>query len=119
MALTELFGVNLCVQRKARNLTEAESAERVGMSTETISKIERGIAAPSFPTIEKLGDVLGVPDVASGVGIVAVPDSERSRVGNRRHAPRMNVGQAGPAGKMLAGAGRLTVAVAAVNLCRS
>ena len=88
LALTGLFGANLALisARKARNLTQAELAERVGMSTEMISKIERGIAAPSFPTIGKLGDVLGVPDVVFfGVGLVAVSDSERSRILQKIH----------------------------------
>ncbi len=105
MALTKSFGANLRHQRKARNLTQAELAERVGVSTEMISKIERGVAAPSFPTIERLGDVLGVPDVVFfGVGLVAVPDSERSRILQKIHATlsRMNVDKLVRAGKMLA-----------------
>ena len=62
------------------------------------------LAAPSFPTIEKLGEVLGVPDVVFfGVGLVAVPDSERSRILEKIHATlsRMNVDKLVRAGKML------------------
>ena len=69
-----------------------------------ISKIERGVAAPSFATIEKLGNVLGVPEVVFfGVGLVAVSDSERSRILQKIQATlsRMNVDRLVRAGKML------------------
>ena len=41
----------------------------VELSSEMISKNKRGIAAPSFTTVEKLSEVLEVPEVAFfGVG---------------------------------------------------
>lgn len=104
MALTETFGANLRHQRKAKKLTQAELAERVGVSTEMISKMERGIASPSFQTIEKLADVLGVPEVVFfGLGLVAVPDNERARILQKIHATlsRMNGDQLVRASKML------------------
>lgn len=104
MALTETFGANLRHQRKAKNLTQADLAERVGVSTEMISKVERGIASPSFHTIEKLADVLGVPEVVFfGLGLVAVPDSERGHTLQKIHTTlsRMNGEQLVRASKML------------------
>jgi transcriptional regulator with XRE-family HTH domain len=80
MALEEIFGANLRHYRKARGLKQPELAERVSLSLEMISKIERGVAAPSFPTIEKLADALGVPEAAFfGVGLVVTAEDERSR----------------------------------------
>lgn len=104
MALTETFGANLRHQRKAKKLTQADLAERVGVSAEMISKIERGIAAPSFNTVEKLASELGVPEVVFfGLGLVAVPDSERGRMLQKIHTilSRMNGDQLVRAHKML------------------
>jgi transcriptional regulator with XRE-family HTH domain len=79
--LVQVFGSNLRHHRKAKSLTQEVLAESVGVSTEMISKIERGIAAPSFQTIEKIADVLGVPEVVFfGIGIVVSADDERSKL---------------------------------------
>lgn len=105
MPLSEIFGSNLRHQRKAKELTQADLAERVGVSTEMISKIERGIAAPSFTTVEKIAEVLGVPEVVLfGIGLVTVPDTERGHLLQRIHATlsRMNSAQLARANKMLA-----------------
>lgn len=104
LALTETFGANLRHQRKAKNLTQGQLAERVGVSTEMVSKIERGIAAPSFTTIEKLADELGVPEVVFfGIGLIAVADSERSKALQKIQTvlSRMNSDQLVRAHKML------------------
>lgn len=104
MALTETFGASLRHQRKAKSLTQAELAERIGVSTEMVSKMERGIAAPSFSTIEKLADELGVPEVVFfGLGLVAVPDNERGKILQKIQTvlSRMNGDQLVRAHKML------------------
>lgn len=104
MTLIETFGANLRHQRKAKNLTQAELAERVDVSTEMVSKIERGIAAPSFATIEKLADELGVPEVVFfGIGLIAVADSERSKALQKIQTvlSRMNGDQLARAHKVL------------------
>lgn len=81
MSLAEVFGSNLRHQRKAKRLTQAELAAQVSLSTEMISKIERGIAAPSFTTIEKLSEILEVPEVVFfGVGLIVMTDNERTRL---------------------------------------
>ncbi len=45
----------------AKRLTQAELTVRVDLSTEMISKIERGAAAPSSDTIQRLAGSLGIP----------------------------------------------------------
>ena len=56
-----LFGANVRHQRKARGWTLERLAAEVGVSRETIGKIERGKAAPLFETAETIATVLGVP----------------------------------------------------------
>lgn len=46
--------------RKAAKLTQERLAEKAGLSVEYISRIERGLAQPSFKTIDLLADVLNV-----------------------------------------------------------
>lgn len=60
MELQILFGANVRNHRKAMGLTQEALAERVDVSMETIGKIERGAAAPTFATAEKLAVALQV-----------------------------------------------------------
>lgn len=62
MSLAVIFGINLRNCRKAKRLTQADLAEKVSLSTEMISKIERGVAAPSFINIEKIAAILEIPE---------------------------------------------------------
>ena len=81
MSLAEIFGANLRHYRKAKGQTQADLAEAVNLSTEMISKIERGVAAPSFSTIEKLSEILGVPEVVFfGVGLIVTTGGERNQI---------------------------------------
>jgi transcriptional regulator with XRE-family HTH domain len=81
VSLATIFGTNLRHHRKAKHLTQAQLAEKASLSTEMVSKIERGIAAPSFTTIEKLSEILAVPEVVFfGVGLIVTTDSERTRI---------------------------------------
>lgn len=59
-ALATRLGRNLAIQRRTRNWTQAQVAERVGVDTETISRFERGAALPSLLTLDKLARVLRV-----------------------------------------------------------
>ena len=104
MSLAIIFGTNLRHHRKAKHLTQAELAEKVSLSTEMISKIERGIAAPSFTTIEKLSEILGVPQVVFfGIGLIVTTDSERTRILSRIQTKlsRLNEDKLARADKML------------------
>jgi len=58
--LKEKFGKKLRLIRRQEDLTQEQLAERVGLSIEFISNIERGINAPSFNTLEHLERVLGI-----------------------------------------------------------
>lgn len=46
--------------RKAAELTQERLAEKAGLSVEYISRIERGLAQPSFSTIDLLAEALNV-----------------------------------------------------------
>lgn len=52
-------GAALASARKARHLNQAELAGRTGMSQGDISKIERGVVAPTTVTLLKLVQALG------------------------------------------------------------
>jgi transcriptional regulator with XRE-family HTH domain len=55
-------------------MTQEGLAERVDLSMETIGKIERGVAAPSFETPERIAEALNLPPLALfGIGKAAVP----------------------------------------------
>src|SRR5262245_50962665 len=59
--LRSRFGKRLRYLRRLRDLTQEQLAEAVGISVEFLSNMERGVNAPSFETLERLGEVLQVP----------------------------------------------------------
>lgn len=104
MSLAAIFGSNLRHHRKAKHLTQDQLAEKAEVSSEMISKIERGIAAPSFATVEKLSEVLEVPEVAFfGVGLVVTSNNTRTRqlAKIQNQLSRMNEDQLARASKMI------------------
>ncbi|CAM3543800.1 helix-turn-helix transcriptional regulator [Nocardioides dubius] len=52
-------GVALALARKARRLTQTEVADRAGLDQGDLSRIERGITAPTAPTLLRLVEALG------------------------------------------------------------
>ena len=58
MELQTAFGASMRNHRKSKNLTQEALAERVDVSMETIGKIERGAAAPTFAPAQKIADAL-------------------------------------------------------------
>jgi transcriptional regulator with XRE-family HTH domain len=54
------FGSRLRQLRLRAELTQSELSERVGVTPETISNIERGKYGPQFATVERLADALNV-----------------------------------------------------------
>ncbi|MDR3087074.1 MAG: helix-turn-helix domain-containing protein [Azoarcus sp.] len=54
------IGRNIAETRKAAGRTQAEVAEKVGIDTVSISRIERGIVTPSLTTLNKIADGLDV-----------------------------------------------------------
>jgi len=76
-----MFGTHVRNHRKARHLTQEQLAERVDVSIETIGKIERGAAAPSFETAERIALALDVAAAALfGSDKQTVPPGERGQL---------------------------------------
>ncbi|WP_146097099.1 helix-turn-helix domain-containing protein [Brucella oryzae] len=103
MELQRLFGANVRHHRKAKGWTLERLSEQVGVSRETIGKIERGVAAPLFETAENIAAAL---DVSAPVlfGVNTVPGiGERARLLTEINGTlsRMNDDQLGRAAKML------------------
>lgn len=48
--------------RKLNNLTQEELAEKIGISTRQIQRLEKGSDIPSFTTLQKLVLVLNISD---------------------------------------------------------
>ncbi len=57
--------------RKAKNMTQKELADRLSVSDKTISKWERGAGCPDIDSINNLAEVLGVnvTDILSGESV--------------------------------------------------
>jgi transcriptional regulator with XRE-family HTH domain len=69
---TAVFGQALREQRYGRRLTQAELAERAGLSERAISDLERGLKAPQRATVRLLIDALGLTaDVAEAFEVAA------------------------------------------------
>ncbi|HMB11127.1 helix-turn-helix transcriptional regulator [Saliniramus sp.] len=103
MELQRLFGANVRHHRKAKGWTLEQLAGMIGVSRETIGKIERGVAAPLFETAEKTAAALDVPAPVL-FGADAVPGTgERARLLTEINTTlsRMNDDQLGRAAKML------------------
>ena len=58
--LQKFLGTRVYELRKRVNLTQAQFAEKVGVSNDTISRIERGIRSPSFDVLERIAKGLDV-----------------------------------------------------------
>jgi transcriptional regulator with XRE-family HTH domain len=55
------LGRNIAAARKAAGKTQAEIAEKVGIETVSLSRIERGVVTPAITTLDRIADTLGVP----------------------------------------------------------
>ena len=93
MNLKEVFGGNLRHYRKAAGLNQGELAHQADLSREMISRMERGVTAPAFETIEVLAETLGVPEAAFlGTAILTAPKGERGKLLQKinLHTSKMN-----------------------------
>jgi transcriptional regulator with XRE-family HTH domain len=79
MLLQKIFGSNVRHHRRAQGLTLEQLAEAVGVSRETIGKIERGTSAPLFETAERIATALDVSPLSLFTGF-AEPMGERGRL---------------------------------------
>lgn len=75
--LNDLFGAQVRHYRNKAGLNQTQLAERVGVTTEMIGKIERGTSGTSFNTIDKLCRELRVPPNA------LFPSQELSEINER------------------------------------
>ena len=55
-----LFGAELKAHRDASGFSQAALAAESGLSTDFVSKMERGLRQPALETMLRLGEVLGV-----------------------------------------------------------
>jgi transcriptional regulator with XRE-family HTH domain len=58
--LEKLIGSKITEFRLHKKVTQAQLAEDVNVSVETISRMERGVAFPSLKTMDKIATALGV-----------------------------------------------------------
>lgn len=71
----------LRTRRFGRSLTQAELAEKLGISLEAYSRLERGQALPSFPTLLRVCEVLETtPDALLLSGEVLTDNPSQPRV---------------------------------------
>lgn len=61
MQYTRKFGQRLRALRQQRGLSQEQLAERLDVSPESISNLERGVHAPTFNRLEALARGLEVP----------------------------------------------------------
>jgi transcriptional regulator with XRE-family HTH domain len=81
VSLIQTFGPNVRHYRKARGLSQEELADAAELSVAMMGKIERGEAAPSFPSVEKIAAALDVPEaVLFATATLTVPTGERGRL---------------------------------------
>ena len=55
------IGRNIASARRATNRTQADVAERLGIDTGSLSRIERGVITPNLPMLDRISDELGIP----------------------------------------------------------
>jgi len=55
------IGAKITEIRLTRKLTQAQLAEKVNVSVETISRLERGVSIPSLKTLENIAQSLNAP----------------------------------------------------------
>jgi transcriptional regulator with XRE-family HTH domain len=54
------FGKRLRKLRRNKDITQEQLAEMIGVSVDFVSKMERGLNAPSFETMQKIAAILEV-----------------------------------------------------------
>ena len=59
--LAIIVGANISTKRKRKGLNQVQLAELLGIGPDSLSRIESGITAPKFQTLEKMAQVLECP----------------------------------------------------------
>ncbi len=73
LTLQRRLGFNIAARRKSLGWTQEYLAQHMGVDTETISRFERGVTAPSLKSIEKLAGLLTIT-IADLLGENAPPE---------------------------------------------
>lgn len=58
--IEKFIGLSIARVRKDREMTQAQLAEMIDTTVETISRLERGITIPSLKTLEKISRALHI-----------------------------------------------------------
>lgn len=104
MELQQTFGANVRHHRRSKGWTQDQLGERVGVTLETIGKIERGVVPPSFDTAERIAKALGVSPLALfSTAFEALQKGERGKLLRAMNITlaRLNEAQLARAVKML------------------
>ena len=74
-----LLGQNIAAARRKRELTQQELAERVGIESVTVSRLETGASLPSVVRLIEIADVLGISlaELVGGVSPHATDQAEK------------------------------------------
>jgi transcriptional regulator with XRE-family HTH domain len=57
-----VIGQNIRTARVARKWTQRQLAELIGVESQTISNLERGLYGPSWRTLGRLAEALGISE---------------------------------------------------------
>ena len=57
-----LLGLNITYYRRAKNLTQLQLAEKVSVSGNYISQVERGLKSVSLATLAQISEILEVEE---------------------------------------------------------
>ncbi|MCB2102679.1 MAG: helix-turn-helix transcriptional regulator, partial [Rhodobacterales bacterium] len=87
----EPVGRRLRALRKAKGLTLARTAPRVGCSIGHLSQIERGLSDPALALLTRLARVLGVPLSWFFSDVADAPPDERDHVVRRGARRRLEL----------------------------
>jgi transcriptional regulator with XRE-family HTH domain len=94
MNIRQIVSANLRQHRKARGLTQQELADKIGKSEKSVSDYEVGRTTPSYATIEKIAEALGIPEAALfAVGVSIYPSGPRAKLLHRINAALSNLNQ--------------------------
>lgn len=58
-----LLGLNITYYRRAKKLTQTELAEKVNVTSNYLSQIERGLKTVSLPTLMDIAEHLGITEM--------------------------------------------------------
>lgn len=59
--LAALVGAAIAMRRKQKGLTQAQFAELLDITQDSLSRMEKGVIAPKFSRLQYIADALGCP----------------------------------------------------------